>query len=351
MSALRVLVTGDRGYIGSVMAPFLLRAGHEVVGVDIDFYRGCDLVPPSSAYRRLVRDIRDLRRADLSGFDAVVHLAALSNDPIGNLNEQWTAQINHAASVRLAALAKEAGVGRFLFSSSCIMYGLASEAVATEESALDPQTEYARSKVRAEREIGELAGDGFSPVFLRNGTVYGLAPRMRFDTVLNDLVAAAVTTGRVTVFSDGKPWRPVVHVEDVARAFAMVLEAPRELIHNQAFNTGADHLNHQIRELAEIAVDAVPSARMEVRGAPGADQRTYRASFAKFLTTFPDFTFTWTARTGARELTAELIRIGVTERDYRSARFTRLKQLSTLIGSGQLDDDLRWIPSVRGTAA
>ena len=351
MTGMRVLVTGDRGYIGSVTAPLLARAGHDVVGVDVDFYRHCDLVPLSSGYERIDLDIRDLERSHLAGFDAVVHLAALSNDPIGNLNQGWTSQINHFASVRLARLARDAGVGRFLFSSSCIMYGLASAAVATEESPLDPQTEYARSKVLAEREIAGLADDGFSPVFMRNGTVYGLSPRMRFDTVLNDLVASAVTTGHVAVFSDGTPWRPVVHIEDVARAFAMVLEAPRERIHNQAFNTGADDLNYQIVELAEIAVDSVPSARLEVLGSPGADQRTYRASFAKFAATFPDFTFRWNARTGARQLVADFDRIGLTEGAYRSDRFTRLRHLRELLRDGRLDDDLRWVASMRGTAA
>lgn len=351
MTGNRVLVTGDRGYLGAVMAPLLARAGHAVVGVDVDFYRGCDLASLSTDYERIDLDIRDLTRGHLVGFDAVVHLAALSNDPIGNLNQDWTSRINHTASVRLARLAREAGVERFLFSSSCIMYGLASEAVATEESPLDPQTEYARSKVLAEREISDLASDEFSPVFLRNGTVYGLSPRMRFDTVLNDLVASAFTTGRVAVLSDGKPWRPVVHVEDVARAFAMVLEAPRARVHNQAFNTGADDLNYQVLDLARIAAKSVKSARLEVLGSPDADQRTYRASFAKFAATFPDFTFRWNAETGAAQLVDDFSRIGLTETTYRSDRFTRLRHLTELLRGGQLDDDLRWTSSIRGTAA
>ncbi len=345
MTAPRVLVTGDRGYIGSVMAPLLVQAGYDVVGVDADYYRGCDLVPPWTEYERLERDVRDLDHQDLIGFDAVIHLAALSNDPVGNLNEGWTTEINELASVRLASLARDAGVARFIFSSSCIMYGLSSDAVATEESPLDPQTEYARSKVAAERAISQLAIDGFSPVFLRNGTVYGLSPRMRFDTVLNDLVASAVATRRVTVFSDGMPWRPVVHVEDVARAFAMVLAAPAASIHNQAFNTGSDDLNHQVKELAEIAAGVVPGVSLEILGSPGADQRTYRASFAKFSATFPEFTFNWNVRSGSQQLAEALARIGLTEDAFRDDRFTRLRRLRWLLANGSLDARLRWVSS------
>ncbi len=252
--AQRVLVTGHNGYIGSVLAPTFAQAGHEVVGLDTGYYNPCALVPESAEIPWLRKDIRNIELSDLKGFDAVVHLAALSNDPIGNMNEKWTEEINHYSSVRLAELAKEAGVRRFLFSSSCIMYGMSEATVVTEESPLDPKTEYARSKVKSERAIYELASDSFSPTFLRNGTVYGVSPRMRFDTVFNDLMGAAVTTGRVTLYSDGKPWRPVVHVEDVSRAFLMVLEAPLADVWNQAINTGTNHLNHQIFELAEIVV-------------------------------------------------------------------------------------------------
>lgn len=342
MTVSRILITGDRGYIGSVMAPMLSRAGNDVVGLDVDYYRDCDLVRPGAEYRRVTKDIRDIERSDLVGLDAVVHLAALSNDPIGNLKQAWTTQINEDASVRLARLARSAGVERFVFSSSCIMYGLAADAFATESSPLNPQTEYARSKVAAEQRISDLATDGFSPVFLRNGTVYGLSSRMRFDTVLNDFVASAVTTGRVTVHSDGKPWRPVVHVEDVARAFAAVLEAPAHLVHNQAFNTGADHLNHQVLELATIVVDAVPGTQLKVLGSPSADQRTYRASFAKFRATFPTFAFRWSARTGAAQLAEEFRRIGLTTELHGDDRFTRLRRLRWLIQTGQLDEELRW---------
>ena len=346
----RVLITGHDGYIGSVMTPWLVQQGYQVVGLDTGYYRDCALVPHEVAVPALRKDIRDVTVDDVVGFDAVIHLAALSNDPIGNLNDDWTAAINARASVRLAEVAREAGVGRFLFSSSCIMYGLASDAVATESSELDPQTEYARSKVQSEQGIRDLASDAFSPVFLRNGTVYGLSPRMRFDTVLNDMVAQATTSGKVVVYSDGKPWRPVVHVQDVARAFQAVLEAPTDRIHNQAFNTGADSLNHQVGELAEIAVAAVPGATLEVRAMKNADQRTYRASFEKFSSTFPDFEFRWNARSGAQELYESFRSIGLTHDDYVDRRFTRLEWIRHLLHSGQLDQELRWADSAREAA-
>jgi len=277
--ARRVLVTGHDGYLGSVLTPCLLRAGYEVTGLDTGYFHQCTLVDHAADVPSVGKDIRDVEPDDLNGFGAVVHLAALSNDPIGNMNAGWTEEINFRASLRLAELAKAAGVRRFVFSSSCIMYGMSEANVVSEDSPLAPTTEYARSKVECERAISLLAGDGFSPTFLRNGTIYGLSPRMRFDTVFNDLIGAAVTTGRVVVYSDGKPWRPVVHVQDVARAFLAVLEAPEAAVHNQAFNTGADHLNHQVIELAEIVVKTVPGCRPEVQARPGADQRTYRTDF------------------------------------------------------------------------
>ena len=255
---MRILLTGSEGYIGSVMGPALLVAGHDVVGLDTGYFADCNLVPPDEEVRTIRKDLRDLEAGDVAGFDAVIHLAALSNDPIGNLNDSWTEDINYRGSVRLAELARQAGVERFLFSSSCIMYGMSEAAVVDETSPLDPKTEYARSKVRAEAAISNLASDSFSPTFLRNGTVYGLSPRMRFDTVFNDLIGRAVATRKVVIYGDGTPWRPVVHVKDLVRAFIAALEAPRELIHNEAFNNGADHLNHQVRELARIAVEAVP---------------------------------------------------------------------------------------------
>jgi nucleoside-diphosphate-sugar epimerase len=338
----RVLVTGHNGYIGSVLAPHFVQAGHQVVGLDTGYYSPCTLVPDSTPITWLRKDIRAVDIDDLRGFDAVVHLAALSNDPIGNMNEKWTEEINHHSSVRLAELAKEAGVRRFLFSSSCIMYGMSEATVVTEESPLDPKTEYARSKVKSERAIYELASDSFSPTFLRNGTVYGVSPRMRFDTVFNDLMGAAVTTGKVTLHSDGKPWRPVVHVQDVSRAFLAVLEAPLADVWNQAFNNGANHLNHQIFELAEIVAETVPGCKLEVLAQPGADQRTYKADFSKFARVFPNFSFLWSAQQGARELYATFEKIGLTHDQFTDKRFTRLKWLRHLLDSRQLDQSLRW---------
>ncbi len=338
----KILITGHNGYIGSVMTPHLLAAGYQVTGLDTGYFSQCTLVPGGGDVPTIRKDLRDLEPKDLAGYDAVVHLAALSNDPIGNLNDSWTEDINFKASVRLAELAKAAGVSRYLFSSSCIMYGAANAEVVTEDSPLDPKTEYARSKVKAEQAITRLAAPGFSPVFIRNGTIYGVSPRMRFDTVFNDLVGSAVTTGKVIVYSDGKPWRPVIHVHDVARMFEAVLAAPTEKIHNQAFNAGANSLNHQIIELANIAVKTVPGCKLEVVAKTGADQRTYKADFGKFARTFPDFRFKWDVVEGAKELHSAFQKVGLKHADFTDKRFTRLKWLRHLLDSKQLDANLRW---------
>ena len=338
----RVLITGHDGYIGSVMVPHFVESGYEVVGLGTGYFRDCTLVPSLAQVPELRKDIRDVELSDLQGFDAVVHLAALSNDPVGNLNPAWTEDINFHASVRLAELAKAAGIERFLFSSSCIMYGMSEAEVVNEDSPLDPQTEYARSKVKSEVAISLLAGDGFSPTFLRNGTVYGLSPRMRFDTVLNELTASAVTTGKVVLLSDGKPYRPVVHIQDIARSFLKVLEAPVAKVHNQAFNNGANHLNYQIIELAQIVVNTVPNSSLDVKAEPSADQRTYKADFSKFAKTFPDFQFKWTAQDGAWELYEAFKGIDLSADDFKDARFTRVKWLQHLLDSGRLKGSLRW---------
>ena len=338
----RVLVTGHHGYIGSVLVPQLLETGYDVVGYDTGYFRECTLLPDIYEVPTINKDIRDLTAQDLQGFHAVIHLAALSNDPIGNLRQNWTEEINHRSSVRLAELAKAACVERFLFSSSCIMYGMSTDGIVNEDSPLDPQTEYARSKVRSERAISTLSADGFSPVFLRNGTVYGLSPHMRFDTVFNDLMGLATTTGKVVVYSDGKPWRPVVHVKDVARAFVTVLSAPIHKIHNQAFNVGSNDLNYRVLQLAEIAQKTVHGCELQVKAQASADQRTYRADFTKFASTFPHFKFDWTPERGGEELYAAFRSIQLNQATFTDKRFTRLKWLTHLLESGRLDDSLRW---------
>lgn len=338
----RVLITGHGGYIGSVLTSFFLQSGYDVVGVDTGYFQECTLVADAAHVPAACKDIRDLEPDDLRGFHAVVHLAALSNDPVGSLAPRWTEEINFEASVRLAALAKAAGVRRFLFSSSCIMYGMAEERVATETSRLDPRTDYARSKAKSEEAIRELADDAFSPTFLRNGTVYGLSPRMRFDTVLNNLMGSALTTGKVVVHGDGTPWRPVVHIEDLARSFLAVLGAPLALVHNQTFNNGADHLNYRIIELAEIVAGLVPACTVEVLSSPSADSRTYRADFGKFAAAFPGFEFKWTAKTGGAQLYQALKAIGLSAAQFNSPHFTRLSWMRHLLGTGRLDGSLRW---------
>lgn len=343
--ARRILLTGHRGYIGSVMGPFLVDAGYDVRGLDTDYYTENNFVPDLSKVPGISKDIRDLVPMDLEGFDAVIHLAALSNDPIGNLNEGWTTEINHQASVKLAMLARDAGVPRFLFSSSCIMYGSSNLAVVDETCPLDPKTEYAASKVESERAISGLARAGFSPTFLRNGTVYGVSPRMRFDTVFNNLMGSAVTAGKVVLFSNGAPWRPVVHIEDIARSFTAVLEAPIDVVHNQAFNNGADFLNRQIIDLAKIVVSVVPGSTLEVRATSDADQRTYRADFTKFARTFPNFQFKWTAEKGAMDLFERFKAAGLSHEQFMGSAFTRLKWLRHLLDAGRLDSNLRWISS------
>lgn len=344
---MRVLVTGHRGYIGSVLLQVLADAGHDVVGLDTDYYRECDFGELPDARPSLARDVRDVTPQDLDGFDAVVHLAALSNDPIGDLNAAWTYSINRDATIDLARAAKQAGVPRFVFASSCSMYGAAGgDSPLDEESELRPLTPYAESKVQAETALQSLAGDGFTPVAMRNATVYGASPRLRLDIVLNNLVAWAVTTGAIRLQSDGTPWRPLVHVRDVARATNALLEAPLELVARAPFNIGSAEQNYRIGELAEIVRRQLPECEIVYAEGAAPDPRSYRVDFSRFAETFPRFTFEWTAERGVEELTSAYAAYGLTLEDFQGHRFVRLNQLRRLLDARLLDDDLRWASAV-----
>jgi len=339
---MRILLTGSRGYIGTVMAPFLVRAGHEVVGLDTDLYRRSTFGPWTESIRTLEKDVRAVRAADLEGLDAVVHLAALSNDPLGDLDVGLTYEINHLASVRLARLARESGVRRFVFASSCSNYGAAGDALVNEESELHPVTAYGESKVRAERDIGRLEADAFAPTFLRCATAFGVSPRLRFDVVLNNLVAWAFTSGQVLLKSDGTPWRPIVHVEDIARAFLAVLAAPAEAVSGEAFNVGRDEENYRIRKIAEIVKETVPGCEIAFAEGAGPDRRNYRADFGKISRVLPGFRPAWDARSGARQLYEAYKRVGLELEDFEGPRYRRIDQLRRLMATGQLGADLRW---------
>jgi nucleoside-diphosphate-sugar epimerase len=337
-----LLLTGCNGYVGPVMMQTLRAAGHEVVGVDTDFFSGCDFGGAATLDAAVRKDVRDLAVGDLSGVEAVVHLAALSNDPIGELDPRLTDEINFRASVRLAELAKAAGVRRFVFASSCSMYGATGQELVDEQDPLQPLSAYAVSKVRTEERLRELADGTFSPVLMRNATLYGVSPRHRLDLVLNNLVAWACLTGTVRVLSDGTPWRPIVHVEDMCAAFAAVLAAPVGAVHNQAFNVGSNAQNYRVIDLARIVADVVPGSRVEVAAEAGPDARSYRVDFSKLRTAVADFQPRWDARSGADQLYRAYRDNGLREEDLHGRRYVRLRQIQHLLATQQVDGSLRW---------
>jgi nucleoside-diphosphate-sugar epimerase len=338
---MKILVTGTEGYLGCLLAGVLMREGHEVTGIDTGYYQqgwlynGLDLSP-----KTLVKDLRNITAEDLTGVEAIVHMAELSNDPLGQLAPNITFDVNHKGTVRLADLARENGVKRFVYMSSCSVYGVATEPVVNELSAINPQTAYAECKALVERDLKPMATDDFIPTFMRNSTAFGASPRQRFDLVLNNLMGLAWTTKEITMTSDGTPWRPLVHALDIAKAISCVLAAPADVVSGEVFNVGSNEQNYQVREIAEIVAEQVPGCSLSF--GDGADNRSYKVNFDKIHKALPDFSCEWDARRGARQLAAIFARIGLDKEMFEQRGFTRLKQLQYLINTGQLDADFFW---------
>ena len=340
---MKVLVTGHDGYIGQVLVPLFKGAGHEVVGLDSDLFEGCGFGEEGTGPDRKIRkDIRDVTPEDLEGIEAVVHLAAISNDPLGDYRPQLTDDINHLATVKVARAAKAAGASRFLYSSSCSLYGAHGDAPIDEHAAFNPVTPYGESKVHSEQSLTELADDSFSPTFLRNATAYGVSPRLRGDLVVNNLTGFAHTTGKVFLKSDGTSWRPLVHIEDISRAFLQLMEAPRELVHGEAFNVGSTQENYRVRDVAEIVGQIVPNSTVTLSDQAFNDLRNYRVNCDKIAERV-GFQTKWTVPDGVRELYEAFKATGLTLEDLEGSRYMRIKRVKEQIESGRLDQDLRWV--------
>ena len=339
---MKVLVTGSHGYIGTVLVPMLIEKGYEVVGLDTDYYERCTFYTDVPGINTIKKDVRDVEKNDVEGFDAIIHLAGLSNDPLGDYRPELTEEINERASIQLAEIAKGVGVKRFLFASSCSNYGEAGNEFLTEKASFNPVTPYGVSKVRVEAALSKMADKNFSPIYLRASTAYGVSPRLRFDLVTNNLTAWAFTTGRVYLKSDGTPWRPIVHIEDISRAYIAALNAPQELVHNEAFNVGTTSENYQMREIAEMVKDIVPGCKIEYAPDAGPDKRCYRVDCNKISRTLHEFKPQWTARRGIEQLYEAYKKVGLSLEEFEGPKYMRIAHVKFLVAEDFLDEDLRW---------